>query len=206
MSIQRLSDLTRRARIYVTLICLAGAATVIESFRDLTVHPVGWRWTILALLTLVSGSATVRLPSLPATISVSETFVFTSVLLFGSSAGTLTVALDALVISFWSYRRGHPTYKILFNVCALPLTIWTASHLFFLLAGIAPLVRDPKPIQIRDLLWPLLAFTILYFALNSWIITFAIALERNLPPLRIWRKDFLWLSLNYFGGASVAAL
>src|SRR5262245_12084782 len=153
MSIQRLSDLTRRARIYVTLICLAGAATVIESFRDLTVHPVGWRWTILALLTLVSGSATVRLPSLPATISVSETFVFTSVLLFGSAAGTLTVALDALVISFWSYRKGHPSYKILFNVCALPLTIWIASHVFFLFPNIEPMVtasRD-QPVRIGEL-------------------------------------------------------
>ena len=108
--------------------------TVAQSFYDLAAHPIGWDWTILAILTLVSGSATVRLPSLPATISVSETFVFTSVLLFGSSAGTITVALDALVISFWSYRKGHPTYKIIFNVCALPLTIWIAAHIFFLLS------------------------------------------------------------------------
>ena len=43
----------------------------------------------------------------------------------------MTVALDAAVISFWSYRKGQPVYKILFNVCALPLTIWLASHLFF---------------------------------------------------------------------------
>src|SRR5262245_51801584 len=197
MSIQRLSDLTRRARIYVTLICLAGAATVIESFRDLTVHPVGWRWTILAVLTLASGSATVRLPSLPATISVSETFVFTSVLLFGPSAGTLTVALDALVISFWSYRKGHPPYKVLFNVCALPLTIWLASHLFFSLAGIPPLAGSTSPTNIKALLAPLLVFTVAYFILNSWIITFAISLERRLSPYPVWRDNFLWLSLNY---------
>src|SRR5262249_20299356 len=163
---------------------------------DLAVHPIGWHWTVLALLTLVSGSATVRLPSLPATISVSETFVFTSVLLFGPSAGTLTVALDALVISFWSYRKGHPPYKILFNVCALPLTIWIAAHLFFVLAGVPPLVLNPAPIQIRDLVAPLLVFTLVYFLLNSWIITFAIALERSLSPLRIWRENFVWLSLN----------
>ena len=35
-----------------------------------------WRWLVLAVLTFLSGSATLKLPSLPATISVSETFVF----------------------------------------------------------------------------------------------------------------------------------
>jgi diguanylate cyclase (GGDEF)-like protein/putative nucleotidyltransferase with HDIG domain len=208
MSTTRFRALSVGTQAYVAGVVIAGAVTVLQSFYDLTVHPIGWNWTILAVLTLVSGSATVRLPSLPATISVSETFVFTSVLLFGSSAGTLTVALDALVISFWSYRKGHPLYKIIFNVCALPLTIWIAAHVFFLFPAIEPLIatQHPETIQIKTLIGPLLVFTVVYFSLNSWIITFAIALEQRLPPFRIWRDNFLWLSLNYFGGASVAAL
>src|SRR6188474_1721983 len=108
MSASRFRALPTGTQAYVAGVVIAGAVTVLQSFYDLTVNPIGWNWIILAVLTLVSGSATVRLPSLPATISVSETFVFTSVLLFGSAAGTITVALDALVISFWSYRKGHP--------------------------------------------------------------------------------------------------
>jgi putative nucleotidyltransferase with HDIG domain len=188
---------------------------VCQSAFDLATGDIGWNWTGLAVLTLLSGSATVSLPSMPATVSVSETFVFTSVILFGSSAGTVTVALDAAIISFWSYRKGQPAYKIIFNVCALPLTIWLASHLFFYLtqlnsngrelAGL-PLFRNPDPVSISELLGPLFVFTVVYFGLNSWIITFAIALERKLPPITIWRDNFAKLSLNYFGGASVAAL
>ncbi len=53
---------------------------------------------------------------------------------------------------------------------------------------------------------PLLLCTIVYFLLSSWIITFAIALEKRLPPIAIWRENFAWISLNYFGGASVAAI
>jgi putative nucleotidyltransferase with HDIG domain/diguanylate cyclase (GGDEF)-like protein len=208
MSQNRFNTLSIGTKAYVTGVVIAGALTVLQSFYDLTVHPIGWNWTILAVLTLVSGSATVRLPSLPAAISVSETFVFTSVLLFGSAAGTLTVALDALVISFWSYRKGHPPYKIVFNVCALPLTIWIAAHVFFLFPSIEPLVTADRtdPIRLGTLIGPLLLFTVVYFSLNSWIITFAISLERRLRPFTIWRNNFLWLSLNYFGGASVAAL
>ncbi len=69
-----------------------------------------------------------------------------------------------------------------------------------------PLTVDEDAVQIRQLLGPLLLFTITYFGLNSWIIAFAIALERRLSPLKIWRDNFVLLSLNYFGGASVAAL
>ena len=87
-------------------------------------------WLILALLTLASASSPIRLHSIPVP-SRSQTFVFTSSILFGPSAGTLTVALDAAVISFWSFRQGQTLYKIVFNVCALPLTIWIAAHLFF---------------------------------------------------------------------------
>ena len=59
---------------------------------------------------------------------------------------------------------------------------------------------------IKDILLPLLAFTVVYFSLNSGIIALAISLEKQLSPIRIWRDNFVWLSLNYFGGASVAFL
>jgi diguanylate cyclase (GGDEF)-like protein/putative nucleotidyltransferase with HDIG domain len=201
------ASLSRIAQTYVAVIVCAGTATILHSLYSLAHQPIGWSWTILAVLTLVSGSATVRLPSLPATISVSETFVFTSVLLFGSGAGTLTVALDALVISLWaSLRKGQPLYKSVFNVSALAFTIWVASHVFFISANTQPLVLTPEPITLSRIVLPLVAFTLAYFSLNSWIITFAIALEKHLRPFTIWREHFVWLSLNYFGGASVAAL
>lgn len=206
MAARHFASLSTAMKTYVTVIVAVGLATIAQSIVDIVLNPKGWEWTILALLTLVSGSATVRLPSLPATISVSETFVFTSVLLFGPSAGTITVALDALIISFWAYKKGDPFYKVVFNVCALPLTIWVAAHIFFLTAGIAPLSGSASDVSIKKLLFPLLVFTIAYFSLNSWIITFAIALEKRLSPIKIWRDNFVWLSLNYFGGASVAAL
>jgi putative nucleotidyltransferase with HDIG domain len=52
----------------------------------------------------------------------------------------------------------------------------------------------------------LFAFTIAYYGINTWGITLAISLERSLAPFRVWRENFIWIALNYFGGASVAAL
>jgi putative nucleotidyltransferase with HDIG domain len=200
------SSFSGRTAAYVSLVVVCGAAAVLHSFAQFYVHPIGWTWILLALLTLVSGSATVKLPGLPATVSVSETFVFTSVLLFGSAAGTLTVALDALIISAWTYRRGQPAFKILFNVCAVPLAMWLASHLYYALSPYGPLYKAATSVDIGAVLLPLLAFTIVYYALNTWLITLAISLERNLSPIRVWKDNFVWIALNYFGGASVAAL
>jgi diguanylate cyclase (GGDEF)-like protein/putative nucleotidyltransferase with HDIG domain len=199
-------SLSRRGRIYVGAVGLLGVATIAQSALELYFHPIGWKWLVLAVLTLISGSATVKLPSVPATISISETFVFTSVLLFGAAAGTLTVALDALVISLWLAWRGHPFYRIAFNVCALPAALWVGAHLFYYMADVKPLSTVTTPVEITKLLGPLIIFTVVYFLLNSWLIAFAISLERQLSPARIWRDNFAWLSLNYFGGASLAAL
>jgi putative nucleotidyltransferase with HDIG domain len=209
MTPRRFAQLPRLTRAYIGVVTVVGSATIAHSFVHLYQHNTPWPWTILALLTLVSGSATVTLPDLPAVVSVSETFVFTSVLLFGSAAGTLTVALDALIISFWSYRKGHSAYKILFNVCAVSLTLWTSSQIYYQLAPYGPLYGldlKAESIRISALLLPLLAFTVAYYAINTWLITLAIALERNAAPLAIWRQNFAWLALNYFGGASVAVL
>jgi diguanylate cyclase (GGDEF)-like protein/putative nucleotidyltransferase with HDIG domain len=193
-------------RVYVTGIVALGAAIILYSVYQLHARPIGWNWFILALLTLLSGSATVKLPSVPATISISETFVFTAVLLFGPAAGTLTVTLDVLAISLWLARRGHPNYRIAFNVFALPASLWIGASLFYGLTGMQPLALTAAPVQISALLIPLTLFTIVYFLLNSWLIAVAIAFETEHSPLQIWQKNFAWLSLNYFGGASVAAL
>lgn len=193
-------------QVYVTVVVALGATTILYSAYELHAHPIGWNWFVLALLTLLSGSATVRLASVPATVSISETFVITSVLLFGPAAGTLTVTLDALVICLWLARRGHPSYRIAFNIFALPASLWVSAELFFRVAGVQPLGFTTTTVQISDLLLPLFLFTAVYFGLNSWLIAIAISFETRRSPLPIWRRNFAWLSLSYFGGASVAAL
>ena len=115
-------------------------------------------WLILAALTVFSASVPIRLHAIPVALSVSETFVFTSALLFGPAAATLTVAIDAAVISFWSFRRGQSTYKIAFNICALPLTIWISAHLFFWVGGFAPLFESLK-VSLPQILGPMLPWT-----------------------------------------------
>jgi putative nucleotidyltransferase with HDIG domain len=197
--------LSRGGRAFVGCVILAGGAAIAQASFDLYLHPLDWQWFILAGLTLLSGSITVKVPSIPATISVSETFVFTAVMLFGPSAGTITVALDCLIISLWLQRKKREAYKAVFNVASASFSLWTSAQLYFALSGVPPLSTAPE-VRLSELLFPLVAFTITYFLLNSSLIAFAISLEKGTPAHKVWRENFVWLSLNFFSGASVAAL
>jgi diguanylate cyclase (GGDEF)-like protein/putative nucleotidyltransferase with HDIG domain len=196
--------LSRAGRVYVAIVAATGIAAVGHSLLAMSASPVGYQWFVLAGLTLLSGSFTIRIPTIPARLSVSETFVFAAAILFGPAAATMIVVLDSLVISFWLQKRSRSASRVLFNMAAPAVAIWVAAHAFFVLAAVEPLYYTPRPIL--SLVGPLLALASLYFLLNSWFIALAVAFENNSAAFHVWRKNFLWLSLNYFSGASVAAL
>jgi len=198
------NQLSSYGRAYVAVVIVLGFSVVSLSVWQLSVHPIGYQWYFLAALTLLSGSATVKLPSVPASISVSETFVFTAFLLYGPAAGTLIVALDGLVISYWIAKRRREPVRVLFNMAAPSVSAWCAAHAFFWVAGVRPLVEEAT--SLNSILPALILSAAIYFSLNSGLITLAISAETKLPPISIWRGNFVWLSLNYFCGASVAAL
>jgi diguanylate cyclase (GGDEF)-like protein/putative nucleotidyltransferase with HDIG domain len=201
MAGERLPESARR---YVSIVIIAGAIAVCHSLYVLHLSPVSYHWALLAGLTLLSGSFTIRIPAIPARLSVSETFVFAAVLLFGPAAATMIVVLDSLIISLWLKQRSRRASRVLFNVAAPSVAIWIASHAFYSLAGIEPLAQNARPIL--SLLVPLLALAILYFLLNSFLVAWAVAFEKHVSAIAVWKDNFLWLSLNYFSGASVAAL
>ena len=196
-------NLPVRGQIYVASVVATGLIVIGHCISSLYANPVSYEWVFLAGLTLLTGSFTVKVPGIPARISVSETFVFTSVLLFGTCAGTVTVALDTLVATLVARRRPQAALRILFNLASAAFSIWVAGTAFTLVSGLGPLSEYPATLP--EILGPLVVMTALYFLMNSGLVALALAFEKGQPPFTIWRRNFLWLSVNYFGGASVAA-
>src|SRR4030095_16250553 len=130
--------MTPVARAYLATVIVSGLGAVTASLVSAQQNPLPLQWYMLAALTFVSGSATVNLPTAGASISVSETFVFASVLLFGPSAGTITVALDGLVISFWMAKRRPEWYRALFNMAARVVLERVVRHLLFFFSAFYP--------------------------------------------------------------------
>ena len=119
--------------------------------------------------------------------------------MYGPAAGTLTVALDALVISLSLAYKGHPAYRLVFNIFALPAALWVGAHLFFWTAGVPPLYALPANEKVDQFASrPLILFAGCYFALNSWLIALAIAVEKRISPFRVWKENFAWLVAQLF--------
>ena len=187
----------------VTVICV-GVGVIIESLWRLYSDPPGVEWFLLALLTLLTGSFTVKVPSLPAKLSVSEPFVFTSALLFGPAAGTITVVLDALVISLWMKRSRRTLVRTLFNAAAPAIALRVGSEAFFLLTTVEP--GNISRTDVGGLIIPIFLFALIYFLANTMLVAGALATERRQSTFEIWRKNFPTVSLSYFVGGSIGLL
>jgi putative nucleotidyltransferase with HDIG domain len=198
---ERTNRLSTKAQAYIALVVITGMFVVAASAYDLITQPLEPEWLILAALTLLTGSFSIKLPSVSARISVSEAFVFAAVLMFGPSASTIIVALDAIILTTWSKRAARSKLRALFNVCAGATAIWLAAHLFRLL-----LPHIPAEPQLEQLLAPVLVLAASYFVVNSSLVAIAVSFEEPGTPLSVWKNNFAWIGLNYLGGASVALL
>ena len=205
MSTPARPPLSARVQTYVYVVFALGMGVLVLSAIDLAREPLSFHitWLPLAALTFASGWLSIKLPGTRASISISETFNFAGTLLFGPAVGTALVALDAVVICAQDslLRRRLRWQQIIFNLSAPPLSIWTAAQV----AGIThPLVGAPVKLN-QDLLLVLGIFTPLYFLLNSWLVTFVVALEQRVAPFKIWWTNFREVSINFAAGASIAA-
>ncbi len=190
---------------YIAAVMAAGFLAVGHSLFVLAVHPVSHQWVLLAALTLLTGSFSVKVPSIAARISVSEAFVFAAVLLYGPAAATAIVALDSLVMSMWFRKDQRFGIRSFFNLAAVAIAMWIAATTFYWLVQTQPgNLRELFPLEQR--LWQLFALAAVYFLLNSWLIAGVLAFARQANVITLWWQNFPWFSLNYFGGVSVAAL
>jgi putative nucleotidyltransferase with HDIG domain len=195
--------LSLQTQIYVLGVLSLGALVLALSAVDIAGHPLSWQfdWLKLAGLTLVSGWLSVKLPSGRATISISETFVLSGTVLLGPGVGAILVALDALVLCVKEalLGRGLRWQQVAFNIAAPSVSIWFGATI----AGITQ-VGLTEGLTV-DFVVRLAGFTALYFLLNSWLVTFAIALEQRERPTSIWWANFRELWINFAAGASIAA-
>jgi putative nucleotidyltransferase with HDIG domain len=187
-------------RAYVQAVVLSGALVIVDSALEAVRMPHPIQWLALAAVALVAGLFRLNFASESATIAIEEdTFVIATALLFGPGAATLVVATSALVFSL---RRRMPARQIAFNTAAVAVSMWIASHVFFLAARVAPLAQSKPPLG--TLVLPLLVMTAVYFALNSGLTAIAVGLDTRESPIQIWRRHFQWLSIGYLAAASLA--
>jgi len=165
----------------------------------------GYQWLIPAVLTVLTGAFTVNIPGVNSKISVADTFVFTNMMLFGPAAGTITAALDGFMASVRFKSSSRRMRATPFNMAAMALSAFVAGQVFFVLLERDPLFRGPA-VGLREIFFPMVALALVYYLCNSGTVAVIAALDFRKNIYRFWRENFLFTSLTYFTGASVASL
>jgi PAS domain-containing protein len=191
----------RIAKRYQWSIIYIGAGIVSFSAYNLSFEQLDLRFLILSLITIGIGSRiTIQIPRVEGHISVSDTFIFLAILLFGGEAAILLAAAEALCSSL---RFSRLKITFLFNAavmaCSTSLTILTLRLTFGPVVNLRGGYSAPFIIGIC-------AMALVQYITNSGMVAVGAALKANQPLWLTWRKHFLWTSITYFAGASAAAI
>jgi putative nucleotidyltransferase with HDIG domain len=197
------NPLSRQARTYIAAIAAIGLPVAAYCAYALVHQGVRPEFFLLAILTLVSGRFTLKIPSVEAYCSPSEMFTFTNVLLFGPEAGAITLAADSLLLA---WQRKLTAAQTLFNFANLALSVWVAGTLFFRIAEIDHPLFAADILPSAGLIVPLAVLAAAYYLVNSGLTATAIAFARRRSVVSVWREHFLWLGPGYAAGVCVALL
>lgn len=183
----------RSLRTYAWAVAVLGSIAIALSVWEIYSRAVPSQWIVLALLSMFTGFFVIRVPSLNATISLSETFVFASALLFGPGAATVAVVADSAVVC--ARNKNRRSYQLAFNVAEPAISVWVSAQLFYQVAEVQPLFG--RKADLYSLLVPLVAFAMAYFVLNGLLTAKAIELETKVTPQQFLRSNAPHLALNF---------
>ncbi len=191
---QRLTDTYRRA--VVTL----GAALFLYAVYHLPLQRLDFRLVLLFLITvLVSSRVSVQIPRINATVTVSDTFIFLTLLLYGVETAVVLAAVEGV---FAGLRLSKRALTVLCNAGALVCATFisaTAVRLFF---GSEQGFHE-QPLSIAVPLICVLALA--QYAAHTWIGAAYLALKHCESIWSVWSRNYLWSSITYFVGAFLAA-
>ncbi|MGI8734707.1 MAG: GGDEF domain-containing protein [Pyrinomonadaceae bacterium] len=187
-------------KVFMSVVVTAGAAIAAFSAYTLPTGQLDRRFIILALAMLVGSRITIEIPRAKGHISVSDTFVFLTLLLFGGQAAVLLAVTEAVTSS---RRFSRKASVALFNGGVMACSTGaTAAVLHF---GFGPLLTLRESYS-PNLIVALCAMALVQYGLNSGLVAVSVALKLNQPLWFTWRTNFLWTSITYFAGASAAAI
>jgi len=193
------------SRVYFWAMVMLGLVVCGVSAFRLFSGNAAYQWLILASLTIITGSFTIKLPGVNSKISLSDMLICINLVLFGPAAGTITAALDGIFGSVRAKTASRWLEFALFNASSMALSAFLGGLAFSSLIGKPMLYRDPiTPI---GMFLPALALlALVYYFTNSTFVATMVALEQHVNIFAVWRDKFLFPIVNYIAAASVAGL
>jgi signal transduction histidine kinase/CheY-like chemotaxis protein len=187
---------------YVYSLVAAGGGVVLFSASRLSISQLDWRFLLLAICTFtVASRLSIKIPHVRGEITVGDTLIFLSLLLYDGEAAILLAGADALGSSL---RLSRKPRVFLFNAaqmtCSTFLTVWVLRLCF------GPILELHRNGYSGRYLAAVCTMALVQYATNSGLVALYSALRNQESLWTTWRVYYLWTSITYFAGASVAGI
>jgi len=181
------------------LIVAAGTASVLYAAFTLPTGVIDGYFLLLTLITAVLGSRiAIRIPKISGNITVDDTFIFITLLLYGGEAAVMIGALAGICSAL---RISRKVRTVAFASAALACSVLTTTTVLKLTFGSTThLINSGASRAVIALC----VMGLVQYLLHTGIGATASALKARESIWRMWTRNFLWMSISYFVGAAGA--
>ncbi|HET6975682.1 MAG TPA: response regulator [Pyrinomonadaceae bacterium] len=187
---------------FLWIVIACGFLAFVTSALQVEITKLDLHFAILiAVALLLTSRITIPIPRFSSQVSVSDTFVFLVLLLYGGAAAVVVGAMEALISTLRFSRR--PAI-VGFNWASTAVSILITSSVMELIFGSVVTLRT-KPIS-PTFVAAICTMALTHYVSNSGIVAIGGALKAGEPIWQTWRKHYLWTSITYFTGACAAGI
>jgi signal transduction histidine kinase/ActR/RegA family two-component response regulator len=179
---------------------IAGATIVLVSIVLFPLHLLNVPFGFLCLMVMASSLIAIPIPRVSGRITVADTFVFLTMLLYGGSAAILVSALEGVAATLSISKRPR---TILFNSAILATsTFFTAAALHLRFGSIIGISKAFS----KEFFIAICMMALVQYIANTVLIAIEKASKIKESVWNTWRTYYLWTSVTYFAGASAAGI
>jgi len=191
----------RFATRYIWSIAVVGWVSIVFSVFQLQLSRLDLRLLILAMMVAISTQVAVRIPRVTGRITLGDTFLFLTILLYGGEAAVLMGAFEGVCSTLTISRKPR---TILFNGALLGISTFLSATALRLLFG--------SPTEIvtaaysANFLVAICTMALVQYLTNTGLIAVEKSYKIDESIWQTWKKYYLWTSITYFAGASAAGI
>ena len=187
------------ADLLMVIVSAVGLIVFVYSGCVLAFRPINFEWILLGVVTILMVSRVdIGIPKARSAVTLSDTFIFMSVLLYGTHASVILAGLDAAACALQFRERRR---VILFNAAAMSLSIFAASTSVAFTFGERSFASAPGTLVLAA---GMLAF--IHLVMTSGMMSVASAQQNTRSLVDNWRESILWVSISALAGAASACL
>lgn len=180
---------------YLAVVIFCGIAVALVSGYRLPLGKLDLKFAVLAAVTILIARVTFSLPRVRGRISLSDIFVFLTLLLYGGEAAVLLATVEAFVSTVYFSHRPHIRS---FNASVMGVSTFVTWWVLVKVFGDLEVLREQYSAK---LMLALSVMTLIQYAMNSGLVAVSLSLKTGESVWKNWKRNFRWTSIAYFASA-----